>query len=125
MARKQLVPPGTKRGGRGKPPPFPPVANGKSTGKAPPVAAKGKGGAARGAPLPSPPPRKRTAPAMPLPTGNPTPVMRTPAVAVHIMPPAEAAEMSGRLGPAMSAAAGSSPKRRAVAQAMRGGRMAF
>jgi len=121
MARKQLVPPGAKRGGRGKAPPFLTAAN-KSNGKAPQVAAKGKSGAARGAPLPSPPPRKRTAPAMPLPTGNPTPVMRAPAVAVHIMPPTEAAE---RLGPAMSAAAGSSPKRRAVAQAMRGGRMAF
>ena len=123
MARKQLVPPGAKRGGRGKAPPFLTAAN-KSNGKAPQVAARGKSGVAKGAPL-APPPRKRTAPAMPLPTGNPTPVMRAPAVAVHIMPPAEAAEMSGRLGPAMSAAAGSSPKRRAVAQAMRGGRMAF
>jgi len=122
MARKQLVPPGAKRGGRGKAPPFPPAANGKSNGKAPPVAAKGRG-AARGAPLATPPPRKRTAPAMPLPTANPTPVMRAPAVAVHIMPPGE--ERGERLGPAMAAAAGSSPKRRAVAQAMRGGRMAF
>jgi len=124
MARKRLVPPGLKRGGRGKAPPFLTAAN-KSNGKAPQVAGKGKSGVPKGAPLPSPPPRKRTAPGMPLPSGNPTPVMRAPAVAVHIMPPAEAAEATGRLGPAMSAAAGSSPKRRAVAQAMRGGRMAF
>lgn len=108
------MPPGAKRGGRGNPP-LPPGKRGGKNGAR----------AAKGAPLVSPPPRKRTTAGMPLPVANPTPVMRTPAIAVHIMPPGEerAEAPPGRLGPAMSAAAGSNPKRRALAQAMRGGRV--
>src|SRR5262245_62933708 len=108
MARKQLVPPGAKRGGRGKAPPFLTAAN-KSNGKAPQVAARGKSGVAKGAPL-APPPRKRTAPAMPLPTGNPTPVMRAPVVPVPTLPPAAAAASMGALCPAVPADAGCRPE---------------
>ena len=123
MARTVVVPPGPTRGGRGKglpiPPPGPVKGKGKKGSGKPlvplPTAARGRG-APRGAPLPSPPPRIRTTSGMPGPSQ--VPVQRGPAPT----PPTERLE---RLGPAMSAGAGSSPKRRAVAQAMRGGRMAF
>ncbi len=126
MARKGIVPPGFRRGGRGKRA-APPAPNGKGkaggNGKTPPpVAARG---VAKGAPLPSPPPRKRTTPGMPPLVQNPTPVMRGPVIAVHIPTGAEERAEGEPMGPAMSAGVAGSPKRRAAAQAMRGGRMAF
>ncbi len=122
MARKGIVPPGFRRGGRGKraAPPAP-TSKGKAA-KTPPVAARG---AAKGAPLASPPPRKRTTPGMPPLVQNPTPVMRGPVIAVHIPTSGEERSEGEPMGPAMSGGVAGSPKRRAVAQAMRGGRMAF
>jgi len=58
----------------------------------------------------------RTTAGMPPPSQ--VPVQRGPAPT----PPTERLE---RLGPAMTTGVGGSPKRRAIAQAMRGGRMAF
>ncbi len=118
MARKQLVPPGAKRGGRGKAPliPPPPAAGGR---KAKLAGKTGRAGAP--SPLPSPPPRRRAVAGMPPPVQNrlPRPAMLEPE------PMAEERMMRPPMGPAMSAGVGESPRRRAIAQALRGGRMAF
>ena len=113
MARKVLVPPGPKRGGRGKAPVFPPIvvgAKGKGKGKpvVPPPAAMRAGA----------PPRKRVTAGMPPPSQ--VPVQRGPA------PPDYDAQADARpMGKATAAAVGASPKRRQAANALRAGRMAF
>ena len=118
MARKALVPPGAKRGGRGKPP-IPPAFGAKGRG------AVGKARTGPGVALPSPPRAPRIAAGMPPPMQPP--VMRGPVVAVHFPPRGgeEGAEGGGPMGPAMRGGVGASPVRRRLAQAMRGGRMAF
>jgi hypothetical protein len=118
MARKGLPPGFLKRGGKGKGP-MPPAPKGKNGKKA--VVAKG-------APLASPPPRQRVTPGMQPPVQ--VPIQRAPAALIIRggPPPDEGAEGGGmppEMGPAMAAGVGGSPMRRRVAQAMRGGRMAF
>ena len=111
MARKAIVPPGLKRGGRGKGkatvPVFPPIAKGKGKGKpvVPPIAARG-----------GPPPRARATAGMPPPSQ--VPVQRG-----RPMPDLDA--KADAMGPATSAAVAGSPGRRRAAAALRGGGMAF
>ena len=121
MARKVLVPPGAKRGGRGKAP-IPPAFGGKGRG------AVGKARTGPSAPVPPLPPRPRTRVDAGMPSGMAPPMMRGPVVAVHFPPRGgeEGAEGAGAsMGPAMRGGVGASPVRRRLAQAMRGGRMAF
>ena len=119
MARKAVPPGFLKRGGKGKGP-IPPAPKGKNGKKA---------GVAKGAPLPSPPPRRRVTPGMQPPVQ--APIQRAPAALIIRggPPPDEGAEGTEApppaMGPAMAAGVGGSPMRRRVAQAMRGGRMAF
>jgi hypothetical protein len=109
MARKRAMPPGPKRGG-GKAPPFPPIGKRKSR-------------TAPGTPLPSPPPRPRATRGMGPPVQN---MMPPPGLRAR-MPPPQAEELgeSAAMGPATSGAVGASPPRRALARALRGGRVAF
>lgn len=104
MARKQLVPSGPKRGGKGKAPPF----GGR---KAPPFGA-GKA-AAPSAPVAPSRPRPRAA------MGPPVQILKaTPG-------PTAAGPAPGPMGPAMARGVGASPVKRAVARGMRGGQVAF
>jgi len=121
MARKALVPPGAKRGGRGQKPPIPPAFGGKGRG------AVGKARPGPGAPLPPLPPRPRPRLGAGMPPAMAPPMMRGPVVAVHFPPRGgeEGAEGAGAMGPAMRGGVGASPVSRRLAQAMRGGRMPF
>jgi len=119
MARKQLVPPGSKRGGRGKsllvaaPPP--------PRGRKPKLGTMaGRAGAPP--PLPSPPPRPRATRAIGPPVQNPLP---RAAARGPIVPAAEERTESTPMGPAMAGGIGASPGRLAMARAMRRGRVAF
>ena len=118
MARKQVPPPGPKRGGRGKSlyvaPPAPPRGRKAKLGTM-----AGRAGAPP--PLP-PPPRPRATRSMGPPVQNPLPRLsaRGPLPAA-----AEERTESTPMGAAMAAGVGGSPMRRAVARGMRSGRVAF
>ena len=116
MARKQLVPPGAKRGGRGKAPLIPPLPAPRGR-KAKLAGPTGRAGAPP--PLSSPPPRRRATAGMPPPVQNrlPRPPLSTPDDMTE--------DRGAGMGPAMAAGIGGSPRRRAAAQLMRGGRMSF
>jgi hypothetical protein len=112
MARKMLVPPGPKRGGRGKAvfPPIPVGTKSKGKGKAlvPPPAAVRAGA----------PPRQRVTAGMPPPSQ--VPVQRGPAPRDY-----DALADARPMGKATAAAVAASPKKRQAANALRAGRMAF